>query len=89
MTHWNPAKDVYQCGRCGYRWRSLTLLWSWSYHCPWCGKLQSVKTLVEGGLKAKGACNSSEVENERGDVEQPEDIDTCPGKRMVEDGKDV
>ena len=46
VSQLDPSTTVYQCKDCGFRWRSLSLLWSWSYYCPWCGKLQPTQFLA-------------------------------------------
>lgn len=71
MNNWNPANAVYQCPVCGFRWRSLSLLWSWSYHCPWCGRLQSTASLlIEGEMPPE----EPEDENDK--------IPTTPGIKI-------
>ena len=74
MSNWNPAKAVYQCPLCGFRWRSLSLLWSWSYYCPWCGKLQSTANLVMDANDLPEKELEPEDENEK--------IPTVPGIKI-------
>ena len=80
MALWNPSKTVYQCKKCGFRWRSLSLLWSWSYHCPWCGKLQPTEFLAAEWPELE---RLGEVSNEPPDQDDDEsdEIPTVPGRK--------